>query len=58
MEAAERFRQDDESPVIAHDLRVSVPGQCPVGSAVAQSLVAEWAPGPGLEGPGIAAAAQ
>ncbi|WP_259294657.1 helix-turn-helix domain-containing protein [Streptomyces canus] len=24
MEAAERFRQGDENPVIAHDLRVSV----------------------------------
>ncbi len=56
MEAAARFALGDENTVIAHDLRVSI--RYPVGSAVAQDLVAERAQGPGLQGPGIAAAAQ
>ncbi|WP_443054704.1 helix-turn-helix domain-containing protein [Streptomyces sp. NBC_00334] len=54
IEAAQRFAQGDENPVIAHDLRVSVRSV----QRWAQSLVAGRAPGPGLQGPGIAAAAQ
>ncbi len=54
MEAAERFRQGDGNPVIAHDLQVSVRS--------VQRWRRPWsqkgAPGPGLQGPGIAAAAQ
>lgn len=54
LEAAERFRHGDENPVIARDLRVSVRSV----QRWAQGLVAERAESPGLEGPGIAAAAQ
>ncbi|WP_343235674.1 helix-turn-helix domain-containing protein [Streptomyces sp. SID10815] len=51
MEAAERFRQGDENPVIAHDLRVSVRSLQRWRGARSQN-----GPRAGLQGPGRTAA--